>query len=175
MKKRLFVLLAALAAVSAVVAGTSSAAPKPYSCTDSTDPGTRPYLTVNGAMDVPAGTYCKFIGHVTGNVTVEGTLKVFGSTFDGNVTVTGGHFQAANYGSTIKSNLNISGSDNSDQNGIWTPYSDTHINGNINYDSNAGSLYFEGPYQTLIGGKINLTGGSPAPTGSPYTIHAPTV
>jgi cytoskeletal protein CcmA (bactofilin family) len=50
---------------------------------------------------VPAGTYCKFAGEVTGNVTVEGTLKAFGSTFDGNVTVTGGHFQTANQGSTI--------------------------------------------------------------------------
>jgi hypothetical protein len=175
--KRLFVLLAALAAVSAVVAGAGSAAPTPTPCTYSGDPGYLPYQTVNGAMVVPAGQTCKFIGHVTGSVTVEkgALLKIFGSTIDGNVYVNGGHFQAANYGSTIRGSLNISGSDNSDMNGIWTPYSDTHINGNINYDHNAGSLYFEGPFQTLIGGSLNVTGGSPAPTGAPYTIHAPTV
>jgi hypothetical protein len=137
---------------------------------------------VNGALDVPAGQTCKFMGEVTGPVTVEGTLYAFGSTFDSNVTVTGGHFQSANGGSTIKGSLNISGSDKSDQNGIWSAYSDTHINGNINYDSNAGPLYFEGgfapdghQYQTFIGGKINVTGGSPTTTGGPYTIHAPTV
>jgi len=117
------------------------------------------------------------MGHVTGSVTVQpgAFFKIFGSTIDGSVNVNGGHFQADNYGSTIKGNLNISHSDNSDLNGIWSPYSDTHIWGNINYDSNAQGLYFQGPYQTLIGGKINLTGGSPAPTGGPYTIHAPAV
>jgi hypothetical protein len=98
------------------------------------------------------------------------------------VYVTGGHFQSANQGSTIKGSLNITGSDNSDMNGIWSEYSDSHINGNVNYDRNQGGLYFQGgfapdghQYRTFIGGKINLTGGSPAPTGGPYTIHAPTV
>jgi hypothetical protein len=172
--KRLFVLLAAIGAIVSIVAATGSAAPKPFSCTDSTDPSTRPYQTVNGAMDVPAGAYCKFMGHVTGNVTVEGTLKAFGSTFDGNIYVVGGHYQADNGPSLIRGNLNISGSDNSDQNGIWSPYGDTQINGSINYSNNAGPLYFQGPFSTLIGGSLNVTN-SPAPTGGTWVNHAPTV
>jgi hypothetical protein len=126
---------------------------------------------------VPAGQTCKFIGHVTGSVTVNpGALfKIFGSTIDGSVNVTGGHFQADNGPSLIRGNLNISGSDNSDMNGIWTPVGNTQINGNINYDGNASGLYFQGPFQTLIGGSIKLTNGSPAPTGAPYTEHAPIV
>jgi hypothetical protein len=175
--KKLFVLFAALASLAAIVAGSAFSAPPTTTCNWPGDPADRGYQTVNGAMYVAPGTTCKFIGHVTGSVTVGAgaLLKIFGSTIDGNVYVNGGHFQAANYGSLIKGSLNISGSDNSDQNGIWTPYSDTHINGNINYDGNAGPLYFEGPFQTLIGGNVNVTGGSPAPTGAPYTVHAPTV
>jgi hypothetical protein len=175
--KKLFVLLGVLAAVSAVIAAAGSAAPTPTTCNYSGDPAALGYQTVNGAMVVPANTVCKFMGHVTGSVTVQpgAFFKIFGSTIDGSVNVNGGHFQADNYGSTIKGNLNISGSDNSDVNGIWTPYSDTHINGNINYDNNAGGFLFQGAYNTLIGGKLNLTNGSPGPSGSTYVEHAPTV
>jgi hypothetical protein len=182
--KKLFVLFAALAALAAIVAGSAFSAPPVTTCNQPGDPGPLGYQTVNGAMYVAPGTTCKFIGHVTGSVTVgAGALfKIFGSTIDGNVYVNGGHFQADNAPSLIKGSLNISGSDNSDMNGIWTPYGNTQINGNINYDGNASGLYFQDgvapdghQYQTLIGGNINLTNGSPAPTGGPYTIHAPIV
>jgi hypothetical protein len=182
--KKLFVLFAALAALAAIVAGSAFSAPPVTTCIQPGDPAALGYQTVNGALNVPAGQVCKFIGHITGNVTVQpGALfKIFGSTIDGNVYVNGGHFQADNYPSLIKGNLNISGSDGSDTNGIWTPYGDTHINGSINYDGNATGLFFQDgtapdghPYQTFIGGSINLTNGSPAPTGGPWTIHAPTV
>ena len=101
------------------------------------------------------------MGHATGSVTVEGTLKVFGSTFDGNVYVVyGGHFQAANYGSWIHGNLNITGSDNSDMNGFWSEYSDNHIDGNINLSGNQIPLYFQGQHQTLVKGSVNVLSGS---------------
>jgi hypothetical protein len=155
--KRLFVLLAALAALSTVVAANAFAAGGGNTTCNSDWVNTVGWVKVSGNLDVPAGATCKFSGEVTGNVTVEGDLRVFGSTFDKNVIVNGGQFQSGNYGSWIHGNLNITNSQGSymagDQNGFWSDYSPSHIDGNVNLSGNQIPLYFQGT--TLIKGTIN--------------------
>jgi hypothetical protein len=136
--KRLFVLFAALAALSTVAAANAFAAGGgTTTCNSDWVNIPHPVTMVNGNLDVPAGATCKFSGEVTGNVTVEGTLAAFGAKFDKNVIVNGGRFGSANWGSTILGNLNISGSQGNpgagDLNGFWSEYSDSHIYGNVNY------------------------------------------
>jgi hypothetical protein len=179
---RLFVLFAALAALSTVVAANAFAAGG-GTTTCSTDWVNIPHpvTMVNGNLDVPAGTTCKFAGEVTGNVTVEGTLAAFGAQFDKNLIVNGGRFGSANWGSTILGNLNITGSQGNpgagDLNGFWSEYSDSHIDGNVNYSGNAIPLYFQGgyaadghQYKTMVEGNFNYSG-SPAPVGGPLEVH----
>jgi hypothetical protein len=174
--KKLLVLSAALAALGAIVAGSAFAAPPlPTTCNGRMiDQGP---ATINGAFDVPADSECWFSGTVNGNTTVEGRLHVFGSVFNGNVTVTGGVFTSSNYGTWIHGNLTITGSNgdvgNSEMNGFWSEYSDSHIDGNVNLSNNVLPLYFQGPYQTLIKGAIRFTAPAGAlPKGDAPVQHA---
>jgi hypothetical protein len=198
--KRLFVLLAALAAISAIGASSAFAAGGDnLTCTK--DMGST-WQTVAGNLNVPAGATCNFWGSVGKNVTVDGNLKfsgsvannvtvdptghmkAFGSWFGRDVNVTGGQFQSANSGSTIVGSLTITGSQGNpgagDMNGIWSEYSDTHIRGDLNYTGNAIPLYFQGGYdqndghqfKTIVDGNLNYSGNAfPAPQGGPLEVH----
>jgi hypothetical protein len=70
--------------VATVVAGSAFAGGAMTTCTGDLD-GTK----ITGNLDIPAGAVCGMWGEVPGNVTVEGVLKSFGSTYDKNVTVNG--------------------------------------------------------------------------------------
>jgi hypothetical protein len=166
MKKRLFVLLAALAAMAAIVAGSALASnPGGGTTTCNSDwTNTKGWVTVPNNLDVPAGTTCKFSGEVKGNVTVEGDLRAFGATFDNQVSVNGGQYQSANYGSWIHGNLSITNSQGNygagDQNGFWNEYADTHVDGNVTLTGNQIPLYIQGPYHTLVKGSVNVISGA---------------
>ena len=137
--KRLFVLLAALAALSTVIAasalaGGGNAVP---SCNAANN------YTVNGSssnLDIPAGTFCYLVGEFQGNVTVEGYAAPAGATFDKNVIVNGGTISTVNHGADIKGNLNISGSHGDPVAGLANilkaEYNDVTIEGNLNYTGN---------------------------------------
>jgi hypothetical protein len=184
--KRLFVLLAALAAISSIVAPSAFAqgGGTNGNLTCSSNIGST-WTEVAGNLNVPAGQTCVFWGHVAKNVTVDGRLKIGGSTVDGNVTVDptghlgsfgstfghdvnviGGSFQSGNYGSTIKGTLAISGSTGDPngggavQNGFWSEYGDSYV-GSISYTNNAVPLYFQGPFTTHVLGSFTYSG-SPA-------------
>jgi hypothetical protein len=161
--KRLFVLLAALAALSAVIAGSAFAGGGTTTCTGGQITG-----PINNNLDIPAGARC-FVGYPTevkGNVTVEGSLISFGATFDKNVTVTGGTFKAENGGTTILGNLTITGSagDPTDPrgdfpgNGLWGvqppdgPLNAINISGNVTYTGNSAPFYVGN--QVFVGGNF---------------------
>jgi hypothetical protein len=158
--KRLFVLLAALAATSAIVAGSALAAPYPTTYC-STNMGTSWHEV--GNLTVNAGDTCRFWGHVAGTLTVNGRLIMDGSTIDGNtsvgttghlwtsnthfkgnVGVNGGSIQFGNTPSTLDRNLGITNSTGdpngggSIDNGFWAPVT---IGGNFSYSNNYVPLF----------------------------------
>ena len=107
--KRLIVLLAALAAVSAVIAGSALAGGGNTVAT--CNAGNNYTLTGSSSnLDIPAGTFCYLVGEYQGNVSVEGYAAPAGATFDKNVNVTGGTITTVDHGAHILGNLNISGS-----------------------------------------------------------------
>lgn len=96
---------------------------------------------------VPAGATCR-LGwvEVIGNTTVNGSLYTIGSTFDGNVSVsgTGSALTTANWGNTFRRNLSITGSDgNGWINGFWSSYSDNVVDGNFSYIGNTAPFYVQ--------------------------------
>jgi hypothetical protein len=102
--------------------------------------------TIKGNIDIPAGVTV-FAGDgttVTGNVTVEGTLKVAGATFDKNVTITGPEsgLQVINQGMDVAHNLIIVGSSGvGGQNGFYNDAGVSHIGGTFSYLDDPGNLY----------------------------------
>jgi len=163
--KRLFVLLAALAATSAVVAGSAFAAPPSYPNLTCTSDMSQGWQHVNN-LTVPAGTSCHFWGYVDGALTVNGTLGIDGivfgntsvgatghlhvwhSTLTGNVSVVGGSIQFDNGPSYVGGNLSISysngdNSGGSNMNGFWQQ---TTIAGNFSYTNNYVPLYTGGGF-----------------------------
>jgi hypothetical protein len=153
--KKLIVLLAALAAISAIVAGSAFAGASPTTC-GSNDPQHAEQLhsTVLGNLTVPAGTWCVVGGNeIKGVANVYGHLISFGATFDTNVVVDGGSFQGMNGYTTILGNLNISnsaGDPNSPmggtQNGFWGP--GNRIAKNLNLINSPG-FYTDGGNLTI--------------------------
>jgi hypothetical protein len=158
--KKLLVLLAALAATSAIVAGSALAVPSPFPNVSSCSGVTGQWQEVNN-LTIQPGESCFFWGYVHGTLTVNGTLgldgiafnntsvgatghlRVFHSTLTGNVGVTGGSIQFDNGPSTVGGNLSISGSTSgqpggANMNGFWQP---TSIGGNFSYLGNYIPLY----------------------------------
>ncbi len=168
--KRLFVLLAALAALSTVIAasalaGGGNAVP---TCNAANN------YTVNGSssnLDIPAGTFCYLVGEFQGNVTVEGYASPAGATFDKNVIVSGGTISTVNHGADIKGNLNISGSHGDPVAGLANilkaEYNDVTIEGNLNYTGNFVPLIIQGPYNVNVKGTFNYSGNTTPWAGSP--------
>jgi hypothetical protein len=160
--KRLFVLLAALAAVSVVVTGSAFAgAPGTTTCGGPlADPG-QISGTVEGNLNVPAGTWCNvgWPAVIKGNAIVNGHLKSFGGTFNQNVTIDGGSFLALNGGTTILKNLSITNSAGDPDpstfngNGLFGAQYGNYIGGNFNYNGNSAPLYVGNPGEpnTVVG------------------------
>jgi hypothetical protein len=93
--KKLIVLLAALAATSAIAAGSAIAAPA-TKCVGDMSAATG-WSEVNGNLTVDPGTSCTFHGHVTGTLTVNGSMMMDGSWIDGNTSVSStGHLKVSN-------------------------------------------------------------------------------
>jgi hypothetical protein len=102
---------------------------------------------VKGNIDIPKGAVV-FAGagtEVTGNVTVEGNLKVAGTTFDKNVYVDGGSLTVINQGINVKHNLEIVGSagdpTSDNMNGFYNDAGTSHIGGTFSYLGNSAPLY----------------------------------
>lgn len=167
--KRLFVLLAAFAAITAVVAGNAFAGGGSTTCnTTYTD------QTISSNLDVPAGAVCTIThGEVTGNVTVEGQLNVYGSMgsggapvkFDKNVTVNGGTINVGNGGINVAQNLTIQNS--AGQNIINTESGASHIGQNLVFTNNTGSL-FVGYGPAYVSGNFNWANNTTLPSQSDY-------
>jgi hypothetical protein len=167
--KRLFALLAALAAMATIVAGSALAGGGSATCN-----GTIKDQVTTSNLDVPAGAVCKIVhGEVTGNVTVEGQLIVFGSMgsgaapvqFDKNVTVNGGTINVGNGGINVAQNLTIQNSAGDSnintQNG--TPDNGTsHIGSNLIFTNNTGHLWV-GYGQTVVSGNFNWANNTTVP------------
>jgi hypothetical protein len=120
--------------------------------------------TINSNLDVPAGVTFFTSSHVTGNLTVEGTLYAVGGTFDKNVNVNpGGMFQGMNWGVTIKGNLNILDPAANSQNGFSGDEYGTSslVMGNVNYKIDSLTAYpnYQSPqlylYNTTVKGNLN--------------------
>src|SRR5262245_18311406 len=92
-----------------VSAAPAVAAPTPTPCT-----GRLEGIVIAGNLDGAAGASCTCVWvKVTGNVTVERTLTAYSTTFDKNVTVTGGVITIGNgWGARtpLTGNLTITGS-----------------------------------------------------------------
>jgi hypothetical protein len=101
----------------------------------------------NYTLVVPSGALCRLDGiEVKGNTIVKGSLFTIGSTFDGDVSVTGAgsSLTSANQGNTFKGNLSITSSDgNGYMNGFWSDYSATTIFGKFTYTGNTAPLYVQ--------------------------------
>jgi hypothetical protein len=126
--------------------------------------------TITANLDVPAGASCQMGpgSEVTGNVTVEGTLHVYGAHFDKNVTVNGGSFVAGNQGARIEGNLSITNS-NGEQNGFWseeawwdTGQTGSYVRGNFIYTGNSAPLWV-GYGTTQVGKNFNYSSNTHAP------------
>jgi hypothetical protein len=160
--KRLFVLLAALAAVSSVVVGSAFAGGG--NTVASCNAGNN--YTVQGAsnnVDVPAGTFCYLLGEFQGNVSVEGYAVPLGTKFDRNVNVTGGTIAIGGSGADIKGNLNISGSHGFagvPYNTLRADYASITIEGNLNYTGNFVPLYVgtTGSFNVHVIGNFTYSG-----------------
>jgi len=114
---------------------------------------------ITGDLHVPAGKTCQLNWiTVAGNVTVEGTLTSFSSTFQGNVTVIGGQITLANGVGPLVGNLTIMGSPYYNQ--ISCPNSTNVIGGNLTVVGNTGDFYV---CQAIVGhfdANNNVVGGN---------------
>jgi hypothetical protein len=138
---------------------------QPYKCTR-TLPYTRntitfpPNNTITGDLDVPVGETCEL--HyiiVTGNVTVEGTLTSFNSTFQGNVTDNGGQISFIN-GNVVDGNLTFGGSPYYNQISCPNITNGNVIGGNLTVVGNTGDFYV---CQAIVGhfdANNNVVGGN---------------
>jgi hypothetical protein len=129
-------------------------------------------------LDVPAGVTATIAwSHVTGNVTVEGTLAVHSSQIDGNVDVNGGIFGVgADPASSIGGNLSIEHSPGSwvwsdpPTDGFWN--SGATIGGNFSYTYNTGRLYVGNA--TVKGNFEYANNAAPAPDLGGLTVNGHT-
>jgi hypothetical protein len=175
--KKFIVLLAALAATSAVVAGSAFAGGGTFTCTGTPDnPQVILDKTTASNFDVPAGTYCKIVhGEVTGTVTVEGQLDVYGAMdastgypvkFDKTLTVDGGSINVGNGGINVLGTMTIK---NSAQNSnINTERGSSHIGGNLVFTNNTGHLWV-GYGPTNVDGTFSWSGNTTLPSQTDYT------
>jgi hypothetical protein len=112
--------------------------------------------TISTNVNVPAGATCKLSGSdVKGNVSVQGTLVTFGTTtFEKNVSVTGGSFAAANWGVTIDGNLSFVNPAAYSYNGFWGNYSANEVKGNLSYAIESSTAYpcYQSPLLYFGGG-----------------------
>lgn len=157
--KRVFVVLAVLAAASSVFA--SSAFAGGGNTVASCNASTGYFLngsSVSGNLDIPAGTFCYLTGEFKGVVTVEGFAAPWGATFDKNVIVNGGWLAATGPGAHFTGNLNISGSNYgmSGVNALFADYAPITIDGNLNYTGNSVPLQVTGP--VTVKGTFNYSG-----------------
>ena len=118
-----------------------------------------------GNADIPSGQNVQLRWvHVTGQVTVEGTLAAAADVFDHNVVVTGGNLSLFNQPSHIKGNLWVLGSPGD---GSATSFFDNApaglspdaatangsvIGGDFTFAANSGRLYVGGPL--TVGGNF---------------------
>ena len=177
--KRFSVLLTALAATVAVVAfavpssglavtgsTTCAAAGVPGSTYDGTPTTDVINGTVTSNFTVPAGApLCRVFGaEIQGNTSVGGNLEAFGGTFDKNVTVNGGSFEAINHAVTIKGNLSFLNPAANRANGFWPTDGTNQVQGNLSYtlDGTVGYPCYQWPSlylgQLVLGGNFTYTG-----------------
>jgi hypothetical protein len=151
--KRISLIAAVLGAIAFAFAGSAVAAPTYVPCTPDMA-GT--IVTKN--IDVPAGTTCDLSwATINGNVKVEGTLTTYGvTTFNGNVTVTGGSYAASNWGVTINGNLTFTDPATYSYNGFWGNQGGTSnlVTGNLYYTINSATQYpnYQSPLLYFGGG-----------------------
>jgi hypothetical protein len=171
--KRLFVLLAALAATSAILAGSAFAGGNGTTIAkcDSTTGYFLDGSTVPGNLDIPAGTFCLLTGEFKGVVNVEGYAAPWGATFDKPVNVDGGWLIAQSGTTEFKSNLNITGS-NYGMEGVNGLFADSPItiDGNLNYTGNSIPLMVRGPQTVTVKGTFNYSGNT-VPWGGSSALH----
>jgi hypothetical protein len=153
--KRLFALLAGpvlAASVWAVAAPPAGAAATGSTTCTSKMQGVTIWTNVN----VPAGATCDLSwSDVKGNVSVQGTLVTYGTTtFEKNVSVTGGSFAAANWGVTINGNLSFVNPAVYSYNGFWGNYSANEVKGNLSYTIDSSTVYpcYQSPLLYFGGG-----------------------
>jgi hypothetical protein len=179
--KRLFVLLAALAATSAILAGAAVAAPTPGPTTcPNAERGTTSFpdgFKIPANLTVPAGVDCRLgWGEVVGVANVSGNLYTFGQVhFDKNVNVSaGGSFAASNWGVTIDQNLNITDPAANSGNGFWGDYSPNVVKGNVNYtitpEAAAAYPQYQWPY-LYFGGPTTVSKGVTYSVGSLLSVR----
>jgi hypothetical protein len=150
---------AAAMAASGPTGSTTCAAVGVPGVTSDGIPTTDVYGTVATNFTVPAGApLCRVMGaEIKGNTSVAGTLKAFGGTFDGNVSVNGGSFSADNHPVTINGNLSFVDPAANSQNGVWPAATGSRVTGNISYviDSSASYPCYQWPSLYLHGIKVN--------------------
>jgi hypothetical protein len=138
--KRLFVLLAALAATSAIVAGGALAGGNGTTTANCNSGNGYTLYGSSANLDIPAGMFCYLYGEYQGVVSVEGYAAPAAATFDKNVNVNGGTIVAVNGTTEFKGNLNITGSHGVPgvigANGFVTDWGTVAIDGNLNYFGN---------------------------------------
>jgi hypothetical protein len=105
---------------------------------------------------VPPGAVCGLSGNeVQGNVSVQGSLVVYGATFDKNVSVTGGSFKGVNNAVTIAGNLSFLDPPQGSDNGFWGNQNGNNVvTGNLSYtiDSSTDYLCYNSPLLYFGGG-----------------------
>ena len=157
---------AAPAALAAVVlgstAGSASAAPNPGNgavvITSQAQADALSGTTINKNVDVPAGVtrpdgspIWLSWAHITGNLSIEGTVFLSADTVDGNVTVSGpGSFLGLSYfASHFERNLTVqnssgiyTGGPGTTSFGNWTQYNaPSQVDGSFTFTGNSGGLY----------------------------------
>jgi hypothetical protein len=171
------------AALAAVLLGSTAASaattpnPNPNTTIEITSQGQLDNLVAQGNgtitknIDVPASVTQAdniWLGwtHVTGNVTVEGTLTMTADVINGNVTVGGPGSQLwlANYASHITGNLTVHDSSGAWNGSAGTSFGDntgyagpdaatadgsSQVDGNFTYQNNTGWLYVGSPLRVL--------------------------
>jgi hypothetical protein len=179
----LTVFAAAAAGLALTMPGVSTASGGTFSCNNVSIGGPFDFVdahVIDANVDVPAGSYCSLWRvEVTGNVTVEGTLGGFGSTYDKNVIVNGGYvgftlclsllcggvggnhvygnLVVAGGGATltarIEKNVIVDGA-----NGVGFEY--TTVGGNVSVANSTDVGFFDvgTPGRPGIGGNLNLIG-----------------
>jgi hypothetical protein len=170
MKKLLTRGLLGLAAL-AVPAGAALASPLAASAATNSTTCNNGYWNVNDNITitkplpdvvttnlvVPPGAFCGLAGNeVQGNVTVQGSLVVYGGVFDKNVSVTGGLFKGVNNGVTINGNLSFQDPAVGSYNGFWGNQggSTNIVKGNLSYTIDSSTSYplYNSPLLYFAGG-----------------------